>query len=595
MLLGPTFRVELVAAARQRRYFLLRVVYAAIILFVLWVSYASMNEVQQPMSGGQPASISDLARTATTFFLAFTWVQLIGILAIAPVMAAGTIATERERRTIEYLFVSDLSNLEIVVGKTFARLLLVGQLVLVSLPILFIFRLLGGIPADLLAASFIIAASTATVLTSLSVSVSVWSLRSRDAVMRAYRILAVLIIVPMVLAPIIVMYRPTTPPWWFTAFRATLEFCWSINPMYVLAGSMSGIYAAGAGFNFEPVLKMAAWHLGLALVLIAWSTAMVRRVHLRGSSRGETRKLRGGVRWWDRYRWKPQLGDHAVVWKEAFAPTAKTKLGALGAISNLLLVVAALGWTIYFFIAALTGAWYVTPEAYFQYAATLTGVVGAGLMLLLAARAAGLVTSEKERDCWISLLATPLTGGEIMRGKMFGNLYAARWGFLILLITWLLGAVFDVRYLLLVPVLASTFFLCTLFVTNVGLHFSLISATSLKAMSWTIATVFFIGGGYLFCCCMGAGVLGALDHDPEFLMTIGLAPCLPFLVCAPAMLFATGLKGEETQMLVAYLLGVVGYVIANGLLMADYARNFDLRAGRTVLADCPTPTDRQSS
>ena len=45
----------------------------------------------------------------------------------------------------------------------------------------------------------------------------------------------------------------------------------------------------------------------------------------------------------------------------------------------------------------------------------MTVVLGTGFMLLLAGRAAGLVTIEKERDCWISLLSTPMTGGEIMR------------------------------------------------------------------------------------------------------------------------------------------------------------------------------------
>src|SRR5687768_16006339 len=125
MLFGPIFQVELVTAARQRRQFVLRVFYAAIILFVLWASYSSMAAYNRALNQGGAISISNLAETATTFFVAFTWVQLLGILAIAPVMAVGTIASERERRTIEYLFATDLSNFEIVVGKTFARLVVV--------------------------------------------------------------------------------------------------------------------------------------------------------------------------------------------------------------------------------------------------------------------------------------------------------------------------------------------------------------------------------------------------------------------------------------------------------------------------------------
>ena len=42
------------------------------------------------------------------FFLSFSWLQILLILLVGPAMAVGTIATERERRTIEYLFVTDL-------------------------------------------------------------------------------------------------------------------------------------------------------------------------------------------------------------------------------------------------------------------------------------------------------------------------------------------------------------------------------------------------------------------------------------------------------------------------------------------------------
>lgn len=345
MLLGPIFQVELVAAARQGRQYLVRVIYALIILFVLWVSYSSMSQWQSLGAGGGNPSISDIAQMATTFFVAFSWVQLLGILAIAPAMAVGTIASERERRTIEYLFATDLSNFEIVVGKTFARLLIVGQLVLVSLPILFIFRLLGGISADLLAGSFITAASTALVLTSLSVCVSVWSPRSRDAVMRVYRLLAVLLIVPGVLSAMLMVFQLQLQrrSELIEAAQTALRFILSLNPVAVLSQSMLSVFAAGAGFDFEPVLKMAAWHVGLSVALIWLATYAVRRVHLRDASRGDVKQQKGeSRRGMEKLRWRPELSDNAMLWKEAFAPTAKTKLGILGSFANAVIVIIAM-------------------------------------------------------------------------------------------------------------------------------------------------------------------------------------------------------------------------------------------------------------
>ena len=55
---------------------------------------------------------------------------------MTPAVAAGGIASERQRRTIEYLFATDLSNGEIVLDKLCARLLTVGKLLLATLPVL---------------------------------------------------------------------------------------------------------------------------------------------------------------------------------------------------------------------------------------------------------------------------------------------------------------------------------------------------------------------------------------------------------------------------------------------------------------------------
>jgi ABC-type transport system involved in multi-copper enzyme maturation permease subunit len=586
MLFGPIFQVELVTAARQRRQFLLRVAYAAIILFVLWVSYSSTTAYYRSTRPAEGVPIQTLAATATTFFIAFTWVQLLGILAIGPVMAVGTIATERERRTIEYLFATDLSNFEIVVGKTFARLVVVGQLVLVSLPILFIFRLLGGIPADLLAASFLIAASSALFVTAISVCVSVWSPRSRDAVLRVYRVLAVLIILPFMLWPLqmIIQMQNLAGTWWAEAFSGALAFGWSINPIAVLGQSMSSLAAAGAGFDFEPVIRMACWHVGFSIALIALATSAVRRVHLREASRGDGApkpSKKPALAWQQRYRWRPRLGDNPMLWKEAFAPTARTRLGFLGFAANAIVVIVALGFTAYFFWLAVSDRAGVDREVFFYFAATETLALGVCFILLLAARAAGMVTIEKERDCWLSLISTPLTGAEIMRAKVFGNLYAARWGYALLLVTWMLASFFDSRYLSMIPLLTLSFIVCIMFVTHVGLEFSLSSSTSLRAMGATLTTVFFVGGGYFLCCCFGFAALGGENEDD--VIAGAIAPLLPYIVSAPAWLFAAGLEEHNSdKFVVAYGLGTIGYAVVNVILAIDLADRFDHRVGRTT-------------
>ncbi|MCH7753033.1 MAG: ABC transporter permease, partial [Planctomycetes bacterium] len=228
---GPIFRVEMVSTARRKRYFALRVLYAALILLVLWTSYESTSFSR---SFGNPGtSIQQGTMLATTFFVSFSWLQMLTILTVGPALAVGTIAAERERRTIEYLFATDLANHEIVLGKTVARLMLLGKLVLVGLPILFLFRLLGGIPTKLLLTTFLLAGSSAVMITALSLCVSVWSSRARDATVRVYLLLAALFFLPMILEEV-VRIRIAENPLWQMVVAPAVDACLVINPMWAL-------------------------------------------------------------------------------------------------------------------------------------------------------------------------------------------------------------------------------------------------------------------------------------------------------------------------------------------------------------------------
>ena len=53
------------------------------------------------------------------------------------------------------------------------------------------------------------------------------------------------------------------------------------------------------------------------------------------------------------------------------------------------------------------------------------------------ARAAGSITSEKERDCWVSLISTPLEAGQIVKAKILGSLWSLRGLVPFLAVVWL--------------------------------------------------------------------------------------------------------------------------------------------------------------
>jgi hypothetical protein len=101
-------------------------------------------------------------------------------------------------------------------------------------------------------------------------------------------------------------------------------------------------------------------------------------------------------------------------------------------------------------------------------------------------------------------------------------------------------------------------------------------------MGLTMATIMFVGGGYLLCCCPVLAIGGGVD-DGEDLIPFGFAPCLPFLMTAPGIFYADpsdDFSAGATR--VAYVLGVFLYTIATSVLWGQLMTGFAAAAGRTV-------------
>src|SRR5262245_23448643 len=123
-LLGPVFSYDLIRTSRSKRDFLLRGGYAAVILAALFVFYAtwSRSSSLSDLLTGTTVRSNQAARFADSFFTVFVSVQLRMVLLLTPIVSAGAITEEKERRTLDYLFTTDLTNREIVLGKLASRL-----------------------------------------------------------------------------------------------------------------------------------------------------------------------------------------------------------------------------------------------------------------------------------------------------------------------------------------------------------------------------------------------------------------------------------------------------------------------------------------
>jgi ABC-type transport system involved in multi-copper enzyme maturation permease subunit len=138
-LLGPHFYYDVVRLARRGRSTLLRVAYIIAMFIGLTVVYEGVS------SSGDVWHHNDFARVSERFAFGLFVVQNLAIFVLTPAYLGSAIAEEKERRTLELLFTTQLTNKEIILGKLFSRIIHLFGFVLAGFPILSLIQFWGGI------------------------------------------------------------------------------------------------------------------------------------------------------------------------------------------------------------------------------------------------------------------------------------------------------------------------------------------------------------------------------------------------------------------------------------------------------------------
>jgi ABC-type transport system involved in multi-copper enzyme maturation permease subunit len=564
-MLSPIFTIEAITTARRTRYFWFRCVYALFLLFMLVMTYLSQQQMR--LFAGQ--GVANLARD---FFFQFTWIQLTAILLLTPAMTAGTIAGELERKTLDYLLVCPLSSASILWGKLGARLLLSGLLIAGGAPVLAAAMLLGGIPPLNLLTTAIVSLSTLLTVGALSVGVSVWAVRTRDAILSAYILLLSLLVLPLLG---MTARQWSTTGWWaaITDVIATgSEAMFAINPYLVAYTNDFRHFSIAIGIQLlfaAAIVTYAGWRL-----------------------RGLAAKRTGAeARRWKlpTLRWRPQLGHNAMLWKEMFIEKTALRWGWLVRLALVGLLAAVMIPTVMMFVELLDHPNRDPEGMYFMY-----GLIGSLTLVVATARAATLVTNERERDTWLTLISSPLTARQIVSAKILGNLYAMRWPVALMTVIMTMMILVKPKQIIYVPLVMLDLAVLLAFCSAWGVQCSLMFQNSTSAMWSAVGTVVLLGGGYLICCGPGIMFLGVSGRhqEVEVLMSLSLAPTMPFLLVFPGVAFEhTGnIDGGKIALFVAWLLGTIGYAVATNLMYLGTVHDFNLRAGRTLNSPDSQPT-----
>jgi ABC-type transport system involved in multi-copper enzyme maturation permease subunit len=413
-MLGPVFTKDLLTLARRRRYFAIRTLFAALSLLLLWLSW----DAHLVSTGGDP--IRRAAAFAMSFFSSFSFLQIAGVLVLTPAFVGTAIAEDRQRRTMDYLLASRLTNLEIIAGKWFARVLNTLLVLLGGTTVLFVATVFGGIDPDRI---LMLAMGVGALLLSVSGMATLVSALSRTpqrAFARIYAIVGAFALAPAIalfIAEIVVSGQAAEVGAWYRndLLPVILEWGAQFHPL----AFWSELNTPREQRDFTRIgMTFVAVHSGLGLLLLLVAVLVARRAHL--NERSEAARDGLGARWLPR----PAVFDRAMIWKEWFLGGGRRPFLILAGRLMLMLL-----------LAAPLVAYLQTQDRArsIEDSRQRTGfaLMIANLLLMTmvwlqtAIRAGASFTSERDRDAWISLLSTRLTADEIVHGKFLGAIKPA--------------------------------------------------------------------------------------------------------------------------------------------------------------------------
>jgi len=530
---GPVLYYDLIRQARQSRFIWIRFLYCC--LLVVLLLYMTIGYITSQGDGFDVQSGPDLAQS---FFDVFLAAQLIMVAVLTPAYVAGAIADERDRKTLEFIFATDLLNREIVLSKLGSRLANLGLIILTGLPILSFLQFLGGVDPNLVLAGFAITGLTALGEAGVSIYFSTTCKSPRDAIVASYGVLLFYIVITMMLW-IATNLPVSTTPIWFGEQAPTLADVAALLNMGSVVLVFTRVQMAGAtgtlATDLPPLVRSyALFHGLLALACTALAIARLRRDTVARTGAGRetlSSKLRAMLR--------PAVSNAPMTWKEMHCEAPFKSFKAWLAVYAVILAITLVP------IALIADAfgWYqlfgITRDEGFKtsmnvWARCYNVAVGCLTLLAVAVRASTSITRERSNQTWENLITTTMDSSPIAFGKWLGSIYGVRWGMMWLLLIWSLAVFSGGMHPFAWPLAAIAWLAYASFAASLGLWFSAVSKSSTKALMLTVLFAFGLGAGHWFiwiCCSMaflgggGSEALGLIQFQagvltPPFVMAI---------------------------------------------------------------------------
>lgn len=560
MLLGAVFEREVAFAPRSRGLYVARAVYAAALLAILATCWLVVTGSQSVTTAG------DTARFGATLVRILAPLQLTLAMLAAALTGVVAVSAEKDRRTLELLLVSRLTDRELVLGKLAASLVRVLLLLLAAVPMFAITGLFGGMTAAQLARVFVVTVAAALAAASVATTVAFW----KDTTFQSLAITLFALVAWVAGGETVAALRGAAAAAGVSPARAVFA---AVAPsgtgalLPFLATCASIVVAA----NVVAIARLRAWNVA-------------RESRARGTpagAAGRTTAIRPSRVVW----------DNPVLWREICTR-------AYGR----MIIVVRVAWLVLFGVAVagiLREAAAPRPDRL----AVAVAVIPMALASLVAVTALAVtsVTTERDRGSLDLLLASDLEPGEFVWGKLLGVLAVARE--IVILPVLLCGALVWTGTAGLEGglCLAAGMVLLSFFAAVLGFHCGLSYDSSRRAIAVALGTVTFLFVGVAtamrimvafgssfelqlapFLAVIVGGAVGlyaalsARNPSPAIAWTSALLPGLTFVA------ITSFLQGNTLQVLFVV---TAAYGFATAALLVPAIGAFDLLTGRTTTGD----------
>lgn len=606
-MLGPIFQRELVTVPRRSGH------YASRAALIGLLAILGITTWQASIGFTRSATLGEAAAFGLLLFQIVAYVLLVLTLFFATLSAAGAVAQEKDRRTFVLLLITDMRDYEIVLGKMLGALLPITIQLAITVPVLALLLLVGGIAPWQVLQMVVILASAAVAAGSLGALVALWRERTFQALA-----LSVLLLAFYVAA---VQAVGTVGPLVYAAADWERVQAW-VDPVAAVQTVLAP--PAGGWTGLAPAY-------GFALVMAGWTV------------------LLNAVGIWGLRRWNPsgepivqreapediqELDESAELEKRAKAHAAPGPLRPVWhnpvlwrevrtmAYGRRPLLVKAAFAVVLVLIVYYAWSELHRPGGRPSFAAAY-GLVPLTILslLLVAAQAVTAITSERDGGTLDVLLVTDISPQEFVFGKIGGVLYNCKE---FILPPLLLAVYYAVQGALAYtppgvgavevfernfgPLLAvcGTLLILFGFVIVLGIHVALRIPTSRLAIAQTLGTVFFLSVGTLitiyliiinggsfanqwlsFIAFLAVGIGGLLyvlsADRPSAALTLASVAC-PLAMFYGVVTVLIGKPGtqESADALVPFVVLAGSFGLAIAAMLVPLLSEFDVALGRTA-------------